>query len=191
VVLTAPLILLLAVSVAAQLQSDLELEAGREIVWLLKDPRVVDPGQTVTSPQGVMTQGYTVEATAYAPGTMTSEGVFRITLSAFYPREDMPGQKAGKWYILGKWTIMSTEEAAKGSQTRRSGGIRGELNGELAFNPATTPGEVKASIRVPYSRMRGSWAAGKGTFVGNEKFGGQLTLTPDRVQRKRLPKGGQ
>jgi len=41
-------------------------------------------------------------------------------LSSFSPAADMPGQKAGTWYVQGKWSITNEKASAAEKKARHS-----------------------------------------------------------------------
>ena len=73
------------------------------VIWELTKATVVAAGQTTTDGMGTFTDGYTIEAKAKAKhNNVVPEGDFWLTLTAFSPAKDMPGQKEGFWYVEGK-----------------------------------------------------------------------------------------
>ncbi len=127
-------------------------EAGRgdapsKFSWRLSDPLVVDPGQTATTEQGTMTTGYTVEAQALGDGAAPiKRGRFRITLNAFSPLQDRPGQEVGSWQVTGTWTLTDVAAPPEAAKARYHPAVlRGTLRAKLGFNPATHAGPVKAA----------------------------------------------
>jgi hypothetical protein len=147
--------------------------------WELTQARVVSAGTTTAVPQGVITAGYVVEANATATdeATPVQSGRFRIELTAFSPRQDMPGQKAGQWYVRGDWRISqpAASEAEEVARHRPSL-VNGSLSAELPFNPAAGVGPVDAAVNLRRSPQGGRWTAGTGTFSGNQRFEGLLQL---------------
>jgi hypothetical protein len=128
--------------------------------WQLTQARVLNPGATTISPQGTLTSGYVLEATAKAidPDTPVQNGTFKIDLNAFSPSQDMPGQKAGTWYVRGDWQITKRNIAAAEQDARHGPSfLNGSLSVELPFNPATE-GPVNAAVSLSRRRKR---AAGR------------------------------
>ncbi len=129
------------------------------VIWQLTDVQVVNRGQTVATQEGILTTGYTVEATARSKeGNLVPEGKFQLTLTAFSPHRDMPGQRAGRWYIQGDWVItdVNANENEEEAKARHSPAIvKGALLADLTFNPATEPGAFTAWSRLPMSLAGG------------------------------------
>ena len=163
--------------------------------WQLSGAKVVNQGKTKTVKPGVITRDYTVEATATSttPSTPVRKGTFRVKLSAFSPAADMPGQKAGMWYVQGKWRIADDKATKKEKDTRHGPAvIDGIIRAELAFNPAAAAGDMTAAIDMPSSPAAGVWTVGKGLFTGNERFEGALEVSaavwPDVAKTKGVKK---
>ena len=168
-------------------------QPGRQISWQITAAKVLNPGTTATGTQGIVTNGYEIEAEAGSEDEAAPirKGIFHLTLSIFSPGQDRPGQKAGLWYLRGNWSLADKNLPPQAAKARHSRGvIKGELTGELPFNPALSPGNVNAQVRVPMSPQAGGWGKGKGTFKGNEKFAGQLDLSMERWQKTRKHEGG-
>lgn len=153
-----------------------------EVSWQLTNPVVVEAGQTRQNENGTLTTGYKVQATAAAVGAApVRNGTFLLNATVFSPKEDMPGQKAGMHYVTGTWSITDDKAQARARQARHSAAkIQGRLDAELSFNPARTPGPVNAQVRLPMSPL-GKWSRGEGSFSGNEKFAGEISVTLDRL----------
>mgnify|MGYP001065216326 CR=1 FL=1 len=147
--------------------------------WQLTRARVLDPGVTSIAAQGTMTSGYVLEATAKAldPNTPVQNGTFKIELNAFSPSQDMPGQKAGTWYVRGDWQIAKRGITAAEQESRHGPSfLNGSLSVELSFNPATDAGPVNAAVSLTRAPQAGRWASGNGTFNGNETFEGLMQI---------------
>ncbi len=163
--------------------------------WQLSGAKVINQGQTKTVKPGVITRDYTVEATATSitPSTPVRKGTFRATLTAFSPASDMPGQKAGMWYVQGKWRITDDSATKKEKDARHSPAVvDGSISAELLFNPAASAGDITASIDMPSSPAAGVWTVGKGRFTGNERFEGDIEVSaavwPDVAKIKGVKK---
>jgi hypothetical protein len=175
---------LLAISLALALATAVDAKPLRQKVpppgetfgWELAGATVVSPGKTFKTKQGVLITGCVIEAAAAGTGRAPLEaGVFRLKFTAFSPYQDMPRQKAGRWYVQGDWTI--TDEAAdpKLVKVRHNPSVvKGSLKACLSFNPLAQSGPVTASVRVP--RMAEGAGRGQGSFQGNELFEGTLQM---------------
>lgn len=157
--------------------------AAALVDWRLVDARVVSAGRTFADNQGLRMTGYAVEATAVTTddGAPFLRGTFRMTLEAFRPKADMPGQTAGRWYAAGTWTITDANADPREAAVRYNPSVvRGHLAAELPFNPASGVGRVEGRIRLR------NWVGGprgpgfEGTFAGNEKFEGTIFLNGKR-----------
>jgi len=160
------------------------------VSWQISNASVIDPGRTEIIKQGFFTSGYTVEATATG-GDPLPQGRFEMVLEAFSPNRDMPGQRAGYWYVKGTWAIVDPNASPEAKKARHSPAVvEGTLLAELPFNPATTPGTLTATIRL-LSLTGGRWNRSSGTFTGNEKFEGTIDVTldlwPDMKSERREP----
>ena len=85
-----------------------------------------------------MTTDYVVEAFALARTGRASvvRGAFRMTLSVFTPRVNLPGQVAGRSYVTGAWTVTNLMAPPADLLVRHNQYVvKGSLNAELAFNP--------------------------------------------------------
>lgn len=155
--------------------------AAEELSWQLSGARVVRSGAASEIGEGTLTNGYTVEsdATVQGGGDLMPKGKFRLMATVFSPKADRPGQQAGRWYLRGSWSI--TGEPVAGSHSAPTV-FKGDLAAELPFNPAASKGSVEARVRMPKVPAGKRWGPGSGTFSGNERFEGVLTLTldPDR-----------
>lgn len=151
--------------------------------WQLNDPTVVDPPEVSETDEGILVTGYAIEAAASASedSAPLTRGKFRLALTIFRPKVDMPGQKAGVWYLRGSWTLNEESPNPKARRARHGPGIlKGDLSAELSFNPLTHSGAVNARVRLPMSHQGGAWGRGQGTFTGNELFAGQMSVKLDR-----------
>jgi hypothetical protein len=150
------------------------------ITWTLSNARVVRKGRTAAIREGILLNGYTVEADAIAmdQGMLMPEGTFRLVLAGFKPDWDIVGKRGETtWHVRGTWTI-TDKRIGRTSETRRKYGVlNGDLVADLSFNPARKPGEVGALIRLPVPAGDGRWTTGEGSFFGNERFEGTLSMT--------------
>jgi len=136
--------------------------------WVLTQVKVVNSGKTSTTSEGTLTTGYVVQAAARSQGAKkTISGTFTINCSI--------EEKGGIYYLRGAWDITRVGAPRKTHNTPNS--MKGSLMAELPFNPATTTGTINAkTLATPKRRHGGNEVKAEGTFSGNEKFGGTLTL---------------
>jgi hypothetical protein len=151
--------------------------------WRLSDAQVVEAGETVILPNGTMSTGYTIEATAESTdSTFVTRGILRVNLTAFTPKKDSHMQKAGIWYIRGKWLLSDIDAPPSSNPRFTPGVIDGQLQVELPFNPAEG-GDWSATLRLPQTTMEPVSASegrqpmrGTGILILDDKQGGVLTL---------------
>ncbi len=148
------------------------------VVWELTKTVVVDPGQTVTMEEGILTTGYTVEAKARSKGgNLVPEGTFRLTFDVFAPSHDLPPQKAGMWYVVGSWTITKKDASPESTKLRHSPDVvRGRIKTELPFNPLEGQKNWSALASLPMSPAAGRWGRGAGSLALNARLEGELFL---------------
>lgn len=150
------------------------------VIWSLTKIKVIDSGQTITGPQGTFINGYVIEAQAKAKknqGKVFPNGTFRLTLSLFSPAYDMPGQKAGMWYVQGEWSVVTAGAKPEETQERHNAvTITGKIKTELEFNPIAEKSEWTALASLPMAPIDGQWARGDGTLSLNKKGSGDLFL---------------
>jgi hypothetical protein len=153
--------------------------AANVVSWQLLDAEVVSQGETLTGSRGILTKGYVVEARAVTSqnDAPVRTGKYTVDVTAFSPATDLPGQKAGAWYVRGTWTLTDlTADKAELKAHHGPGTIKGFIDAELPFNPLTDGGNFDAQVRVPMAPGAAGWAAGNGTFTGNERFEGTLNI---------------
>lgn len=164
--------------------------AAEKFSWQLSDPRVVDPGETTTTPRGTMITAYTVEATARGVGQAPIQhGRFRLTINYFSPTQDLPGQEAGFWYGTGTWILTDQDTPADPRARYGPGILRGSVRTKLAFHPTRESGPVEAQVEVVTFRPGRGRQKGGGTFTGDEKFAGTLVLDLQLFTPRRPVKG--
>ena len=129
---------------------------------------------------GTLVGDYSVVASADALSASTplASGQFVFRGSVFSPKYDMPGQKAGNWYLQGSWSITDTSvPAADLSAKYNSHRIEGELKAELPFDPTKQPaGTVDAQLSIPQSLDAGRWTSANGKLIGSARLEGQMNL---------------
>ena len=158
-------------------------EASRVFSWALSEAAVTNPGTTATIPEGILTQGFVVEskATALSGSPQISEGALTLTVTAFTPFREMPGQTPGVWYLRGTWTVRAAQAEPREDGIRHDpSSLSGLLNAELPFNPATQPGAFEATILMPPASGAEGWAYGRGTFSVDDQFEGSMDLALNR-----------
>lgn len=145
-------------------------------LWEISKAKVVSPGEAVELPEGTLYTDYVIEAKVKAAkGKAMPKGDFLISVQAFSPNEDMPGQKKGLWYVKGDWQITKDGATEADLEPKHSAArLGGTLLAELPFNPATESGPLAAKVRIPMSPDGGGWSQGDLTFSGNEKFEGAM-----------------
>lgn len=150
------------------------------VIWNLTKIKMIDPGVTTIGKQGTFIDGYTLEAQAKAKknkGKIFPNGTFRLTLSLFSPAYDMPGQKAGLWYMQGEWSIVTTGAKPEDTKERHNAvTTSGKIKAELDFNPTEENAEWTALASLPMSTINGQWGRGEGTLSLNKKGSGDLFL---------------
>jgi hypothetical protein len=102
-------------------------------------------------------------------------------LSAFSPARDMPGQRAGVWYVRGSFTIADPGASTSVVTARHSARVvRGTLSAETRFDPAVQKGPLKGTVRLPAWLAGASWTSGGGTLAANERLEGRIDLVYDQ-----------
>lgn len=160
------------IGMASELSQPAVLES---LSWQLSGARVVNTGETSEIGEGTIINGYAVEsdATIQRGSGLVTNGKFKMMATVFSPRKDRPGQQAGRWYLRGNWSITCQSVIRSHSIPTV---FKGDLAADLPFNPAIAPGSVEAQINMSKMPVRKRWGSGKGTFSGNERFEGVLTL---------------
>lgn len=152
--------------------------------WTLSDAQMVEAGETVILPNGTMSTGYTIEATAESTDSaFVTKGTLRVNLTAFSPKKDSRVQKAGIWYVRGEWVLSDIDAPPISNPRYTPGVIHGQLQVELPFNPAEGAGDLSATLRLPQTTMEPVSAGegrqpmrGTGILILDDKQGGVLTL---------------
>jgi len=98
-------------------------------------------------------------------------------LDLFAPVKDLPGQKAGQWYLSGTWTISKKGALEVSKQAGHSPDfVQGKIQTELTFNPLYGRRNWSAHASLPMSPATGRWGRGQGTFELSTSWKGQLFL---------------
>lgn len=151
------------------------------VIWQLRQAQVVNPGQTMNAKEGTFTSGFTIQALAKSKTKLVPQGTFELTFTAFSPKKDMPGQKAGIWYLQGEWRLANEKVFRNPNRARHvPEQVKGYFQAELDFNPATDPGKFTALAIVPMSPTAGRWGKGEGTVTFNKNYNGELFLELER-----------
>jgi hypothetical protein len=155
-----------------------ERVAAQNAAWTLGTMEVVSAGRARTTKVGRLVTGYVLRAPATARGASPiASGTWRLTLTAFQPAKDMPGQKAGRWYVRGDWTLTGPRAPAPEVKARHARDqMKGIVLGELPFDPTTATTAWTAAARLPKSTISGKWGKGNGTLNVNPNQGGELSL---------------
>ncbi len=151
--------------------------------WTLSESQVVEMGTTEVLPNGTLSTGYTIEANAESKNAQfVTKGTLRVTLTAFTPKKDSATQKAGIWYVRGKWHLTDIDAPPSSNPHFTPGAIDGLFQVELPFNPADG-GDWSASLRLPQTVLEPMTAdqgrqpmRGDGTLIFDDQQGGVLTL---------------
>jgi hypothetical protein len=148
------------------------------VIWNLSKTTVVEPGDTFATEDGVVTAGYTIEAKAEAKsGSLVPEGTFRSIMTVFSPNRDMPGLRAGMWYVQGTWTITKKNASSASLKARHNPDVAsGSISAELPFNPAENRSGWSALASLPMSPAAGKWARGKGSLTLDSRLEGDMLL---------------
>ncbi len=173
------LVLLLAISVAVgSAFAKKPLTTPDSVIWELTDTKVIQEAQRVEMKEGIYLTGFTIEAKARSKGgNVIPNGVFRLSLNAFSPYEDMGSQKAGFWYIQGAWTVTKKNadpEALKHKHNPEV--VEGTLLAELPYNPTTGAGNWTGKAMIQMALTAGNWSRGEGTLSFADNLDGDLFL---------------
>ncbi len=112
------------------------------------------------------------KATAALPDGGLARGVFSISMTAFTPSDDQPGQKKGFWYLSGNWTITASDP-----ERERPFLLTGVLKGSVPFDIMAENGVMEADVRLQHRGV--SHRPGRlpmGAFSGTTKLEGTLTV---------------
>jgi hypothetical protein len=154
------------------------------ISWTLSEGQLLEMGTTISMPNGTMSTGYVLEAVAESTDTsLLAKGTLRLSLTAFSPKKDSRMQKAGIWYVRGKWSLSDVDAPPVSNPRYTPGVFGGQFQVELPFNPVDSHGDWSASLRLPQTTMEPVSAEqgrqpmrGTGTLIFDDKLGGELTL---------------
>lgn len=166
------------------------------LTWRLNQTEM-SSSDMLRSRYGFLVPDYKVtgQAMSDTPDNPLPQGRFEFQGSVFSPLRDMPGQRAGQWYLQGKWQIVATDADPQILRIRHNPyRIEGTLRAELPANPADRPDlAVDALLTIASSLAGGRWNTGSGKVVGNGALEGELQLHVDRhpdMNRRQAQAGG-
>jgi len=152
--------------------------------WTVSDTVVVEGGPPSRIGQGWIVHDYSVKgaAVATAPGNPIPRGRFAFRGTIFSPAQDMPAQKAGRWYLQGSWSITADDADPASLKVKHNPFVlAGGLRADLPFNPSQrTAAPIEARVFVPQSLAAGRWTSGDGVFAGNARLEGAIRLEVER-----------
>ena len=153
---------------ASLLAQPVAAQPATAATWDLTKGAMVNPGKVKQSPQGQVTNSVVVKAEAMARGQAPIDsGKFKIRYSVH--------EEAGKYILRGVWRI--TKAGATKAVHSTSDSLKGSIYAELPFNPATGTGTIQAKVSInPTRRHGGKTIKADGSFTGNEKFEGTITI---------------
>ena len=153
-----------------------------EVIWALTKTEVIEPATLVEMDEGIFMQGLVLEAKAKAKGgNVVPEGYFRLELDAFSPYEDMGSQKAGFWYVNGKWTVTNKDADPEELKVKHNPGlVEGFVIAELPFDPTAGVGGWTGKAVLPMALAAGRWSSGEGSLTFLENMEGDLFLPLER-----------
>lgn len=154
------------------------------ITWKLSRGKVLSKGTTKDVPEGKIVSGCVIEGQAVSAnqGIPFSKGKYRVSLTLFSPKRDLPGQKAGTWYLTGDWTITNTaasrEDLAARHNSHETGG---SFSLDSPFNPLVGKGNLNGSLLLRSNGAQGKvGSVGRGNFAVNQLFEGRLLVPAPR-----------
>lgn len=164
-----------------------------EQAWSLSDIVIDRPGRASRLADGIVID-YVLRGSATASaGTDVKEGSFQISISAFQPSRDLPGQPAGRWYIRGDWSITDAQAPPPApGQRHRRGVLAGTLVSTMDADPLATAQDVVLPLQLPMTLTESSWVRGKGTLsLADSQERGSITLVVSRRPAIVQPPGSE
>ena len=125
--------------------------------WQLSNLQTSSQGQTVYVREGALTRQYELQADATPSASSTdapAKGRFRLVMDVFSPANDMGGQKKGKFYVQGRWTLTGADDPQASADGAFTGDIQGRVQAELTFDPTTENRDWKGTVQIPMTRIR-------------------------------------
>jgi hypothetical protein len=156
--------------------------AEEKVLWELSRVTVVNPGESIEMPEGILIRGIVIEAKAKAKGVnQVPEGNFTLTLDAFWPRENLPAQDAGYWYIQGSWSLSKKGASLESLKARHNPDVlKGHIKAQTMINPLESNRPWSALVTVPMSPGLGRWNKGEGSLSFDSPSTGSLYLDLSR-----------
>lgn len=158
----------------------------KEIGWAISEVEVAHPGRTAVIAEGTLQDGFIIRALANNPDYANfTTGILEMKLSAFSPAQDMPGQKAGKWYIHGEWKITDAKAAPEVTQYRYGPHtFKGVVNLELDYNPLSKEGQAEFLSQPVHFAAPGETMSNQppqAALLGNTRFNEAYQLSGDSL----------
>jgi len=154
------------------------------VTWTITNCQIISQGKESINADGTLITDYVVEGDATSAFAPVTEGVFRATVTTYSPAYEQPGQIPGLWYLNAKWEIIDSKALKKELEIKHNSYlIKGFLQAELPFSPASDSGDVVTAARLPLSLLGKYWAEADGGFSGNALFEGQMNLKFSRWQK--------
>jgi hypothetical protein len=156
--------------------------AGSDVTWQISEFKVVDAGRNETTAEGSLTQDYVLEGkVSGGSADLISDGIVRVSLSAFSPAADSTTQKKGRWYVRGSFTLIDAKLPGIGGGRYPPGTLTGRIQAELAFDPSTSSNLWLGQAVLPITRFAPIDSAVVPMPIRGE---GQFTLVPGRQAGK-------
>ncbi|MCB8985216.1 MAG: hypothetical protein H6659_15395 [Ardenticatenaceae bacterium] len=174
------------VGASASAVSTGEFSFLEEIGWKITEAYVAHPGRTAVITEGTLQDGFIVKALAVNPNnTAFTTGILEMKLSAFSPAQDMPGQKAGKWYVHGEWKITDANAGPEVAQYRYGPHtFKGVVNLELDYNPLNKESQTIFLSQAVHFADPGETIEGQApqaALLGNTRFNDAFQLAGDSL----------
>jgi hypothetical protein len=158
-----------------------ELPVNEELfTWELRNATVVTFPQVMETDQGTVFTGYTIEADATCLDELAPlhHGTFHLNLTIYSPANNTAWEQAAWWTLRGSWSITRAGRVTQKNNVHHGPVfLHGDLNAVLPFNPLTQAGFVRARIDLSMRHGESLRGSGSGTFSGNERFVGAMTMS--------------
>lgn len=159
----------------------------RNAGWDISNLRVVSAGDALDGVEGLLLQGVVLEAEAYGenPAVPIQAGLLTLSFDLFQPHSDMPGQLAGRWYMMGDWRLEDLSAPEEVRNVRHNpAAISGRLMADFDESPMYAP-SVTVLLRASAIDSNGK-GIGTGTLELEEFSSGDMTFK----MMQGLAKGG-